>query len=231
LAKLLGLSQNRLSEIESGQGSFTAEQLLLLSKNFNVSVSDFVISKGKPDQKIQNALARLGASHLAENNEALPTEELDNVAKVVHEVLISPNSSRQVTALAPILVNYAKTALLNQLRLQSTQETFVRRYRWLLENVHWAINDELDNDLPHDQKVKYKNAEFVLNNLLKTPWFGIVHAGRVEGEDVFDPDVNNEKTLEALRKSSSKISKKLKIITRIQPEDFANALKEARETR
>jgi transcriptional regulator with XRE-family HTH domain len=231
LAKLLGLSQNRLSEIEGGEGSFTAEQLLLLSINFNVSVSDFVSAKGKTDQKIQNALARLGASHLAENKETLPSEDLDNVANVVREVLISPKSSRHVTALAPILVNYAKTTLLNQLRLQSNQETFVRRYRWLLENIQWAIKEELDHNLPNDQKVKYKKAEFVLDNLLKTPWFGVVHAGRVEGEDVFDSDINSEKTLDDLRKSSSKISKRLKIVTRIQPEDFASALKEARETR
>ena len=36
LARLLGLSQNRLSEIERGEGSFTAEQLIVLLKTFNL---------------------------------------------------------------------------------------------------------------------------------------------------------------------------------------------------
>ena len=33
LARLLGLSQNRLSEIERGHGSFSAEQFLLILKD------------------------------------------------------------------------------------------------------------------------------------------------------------------------------------------------------
>ena len=36
LSKRLHLSQNRLSEIERGAGSFTAEQLLVILKLFNV---------------------------------------------------------------------------------------------------------------------------------------------------------------------------------------------------
>src|SRR6185436_20500519 len=45
LGKRLGLSQARLSEIEGGDGSFTAEQLLLLLKLFNVGASRFVSSE------------------------------------------------------------------------------------------------------------------------------------------------------------------------------------------
>ncbi len=89
LAKLLGLSQNRLSEIESGQGSFTAEQLLLLSRNFNVPVSDFVTTKGKADQKIQNALERLGAAHLLEHKAALPSENMDPAVTLVSEKMVA----------------------------------------------------------------------------------------------------------------------------------------------
>jgi XRE family transcriptional regulator, fatty acid utilization regulator len=41
LAKRLGLSQARLSEIERGQGSFSAEQLLEIFQLFNVDPSFF----------------------------------------------------------------------------------------------------------------------------------------------------------------------------------------------
>ena len=41
LAKKLGLSQSRLSELENGAGSFTAEQLVMLLQLFNVTLADF----------------------------------------------------------------------------------------------------------------------------------------------------------------------------------------------
>ena len=60
LSKGLGLSQSRFSEIERGQGSFTAEQFLEVLKLFNVPVSHFAVEQGESGSKIQNALARLG---------------------------------------------------------------------------------------------------------------------------------------------------------------------------
>ena len=53
LAKRLQLSQNRLSEIESGDGSFTAEQFLLLLRLFNVAATDFVRDRRDRDLEIQ----------------------------------------------------------------------------------------------------------------------------------------------------------------------------------
>lgn len=89
LAKRLGLSQNRLSEIERGAGSFSAEQLLLLLALFNVSVSAFTDEVTEPDLALQNALARLGASHLHEADHVLPSEQLTEVGDVIREVLVS----------------------------------------------------------------------------------------------------------------------------------------------
>src|SRR5690606_20715571 len=106
LSKQLQLSQSRLSEIERGAGSFTAEQLLLLLKLFNVTASDFVSERGDQDLRIQNALARLGASHLQESVEVLPSEHLRDVHAVVREALVD-GTPRIVTALAPVLVRNA----------------------------------------------------------------------------------------------------------------------------
>ena len=44
LSGRLGLSQSRLSEIERGQGSFTAEQFLTILKLFNVPVTHFAVT-------------------------------------------------------------------------------------------------------------------------------------------------------------------------------------------
>src|ERR1035438_2790437 len=61
LARLLHLSQSRLSEIEGGDGSFTAEQFLTILRLFNVAASEFVHEHADPTAELQNALARLGA--------------------------------------------------------------------------------------------------------------------------------------------------------------------------
>lgn len=59
LSKRLGLSQSRFSEIERGQGSFTAEQFLEILKLFNVPVTHFAPGQKGSGSEIQNALARL----------------------------------------------------------------------------------------------------------------------------------------------------------------------------
>ena len=67
LAKELFISQNYLSELERGQGSFTAEQLLTILRFFNVPVDYFAPKAVPAEDQLQNSLARLGARHLAEN--------------------------------------------------------------------------------------------------------------------------------------------------------------------
>src|SRR5205085_1676215 len=103
LARKLGLSQSRLSEIERGDGSFTAEQFLLILTLFNVSTSQFTGEGQDPGLQLQNALARLGAHHLQESSEVVPSDDLDNLVEVVDETLIR-GDPRQTAALAPVLV-------------------------------------------------------------------------------------------------------------------------------
>src|SRR5260221_532184 len=116
LAEYLDLSQNRISQIEAGHGSFSAEHLLLLAKKFNVPASSFVSEKARPDPSIQNALARHGAQYLREDDNTLPSEKLDDVVKLVREVLIVPDSPRAVAGLAAVIVQHADLPTLNRLR-------------------------------------------------------------------------------------------------------------------
>src|SRR5262245_20270642 len=99
LARRLGLSQSRLSEVEHGAGSFTAEQFLLILKLFNVGVSHFADDRRlEEDVGLQNALARLGGVHLQERADLLPSERLEDVNDVVREALIA-GAARHITAL------------------------------------------------------------------------------------------------------------------------------------
>src|SRR3954468_5445049 len=79
LAQMLELSQSRLSEIEHGKGSFTAEQLLIIVKLFNVPLSYFAASTVSVGDELQNSLAQLGSTNLAETTDVLPSDRLREV--------------------------------------------------------------------------------------------------------------------------------------------------------
>src|SRR5271163_926930 len=83
LSRRLRLSQSRLSEIERGSGSFTAEQFLTILKLFNVTASEFAPEPQGQESELQNALARLGALHLQESSDVLPSERLSGASDVI----------------------------------------------------------------------------------------------------------------------------------------------------
>jgi hypothetical protein len=62
LAKRRCVVEERLSELERGDGSFTAEQLLAILSFFNVPATYFAPQPSKHERDLQNALARLGAT-------------------------------------------------------------------------------------------------------------------------------------------------------------------------
>src|SRR4051812_9218764 len=78
LAAKLELSQSRLSEVERGKGSLTAEQLLLILQLFNVSPAAFLDEAPVQAAALQNALARLGARHLRESDQVAPDRRHDD---------------------------------------------------------------------------------------------------------------------------------------------------------
>lgn len=227
LAKLLGLSQNRLSEIELGQGSFTAEQLLVILKTFNVPVDYFAAAKASAESQLQNALARLGGRHLFESSEVLPTEALKEVNEVILQTLVAAGSPRQITALAPVIVANVNRLNLPRLRVIVRQAGFEHHLGWVLENTLEALRQEKAPSLSRELRVRYKRAETILENFL-APW--LRERGNVSGppvEDILDRGIASQETLEQVRASSSGISKAWRIVTRLQTEDFAHALRQA----
>ena len=227
LAKLLGLSQNRLSEIERGQGSLTAEQLLVILKTFNVPVDYFVASKSSAEAQLQNALARLGGSHLYESTEVLPTDALREVNEVILQTLIGGESPRQIAALAPVIVANINKITLPKLKADLRQIGFERHLGWVLENTLEALRQEAPS-LSREWRVRYKRAETVLENFL-APW--LLKRNDSDGapaEEILDKGIASEETLAQVRASSSRISKAWRIVTRLKAEDFVAALRQAR---
>lgn len=220
-SRRLGLSQSRLSEIERGDGSFTAEQFLVILKLFNVPVSHFVTAEKGLDAELQNALARLGAGHLQEDADVLPSDLLNQVTDVVREVLVSADSPRHVAALAPVLVRNVDRLNLPRLRLRLADVGAERRLGWLLANTLAALDQVRLQELPRKQAQVYRRAKIVLASFL-ADWTPM--GPTREATDILDTDILSARTLAEVRGSNSTLSQQWGVVTALQPTDFVEAL-------
>ncbi|MBL0311238.1 MAG: helix-turn-helix transcriptional regulator [Holophagaceae bacterium] len=227
LSTKLGLSQGRFSEIERGQGSFTAEQFLEILSLFNVPVSHFAPKRTGADSELQNALARLGA-HLHERSTVLPSERLAEVGDVVREALLGAESARHTTSLAPVLVRNIDRINLNALRAQFLEYGLERRLAWLIENTLVAVRSELAGGLPSKEAMLYRRAELILNAYLANALLARSQRKPSEVWDILDAQIVTEKILEEVQNSASTISRRWGIATVLQSNDFIEALKTAR---
>lgn len=225
IARLLGLSQSRYSEVENGLGSFTAEQLVLLIRHFNLPLNYFVgnVLIDDASSQLQNALSRLGAKELQEDPRILPSEKIAEVNKVLLEAIIYADSARQITALAPVVVNnYDKidiVALSSSLSVCSRTQ----RLGWILESTLEALQMELEKGpLRRDDKLLYLRAIPFLKQYIE------VILPTVLLEDFLDKNITTAKTIDELKKSRSDLAKRWKILTRITTDDFAKAIRESR---
>lgn len=223
LAKRLGLSQNRLSEIERGDGSFTAEQFLLLLKLFNVTASQFAYEPGDPSQGIQNALARLGALHVQESADVLPSEQLEDAHDVVREALLD-GSPRLVTALAPVLVRNAERLNLGKLFVELEPLGRERRLAWVVENTLAAVEQLGRSSRDRARSRLYGRAALELQLFLQ---FVKPAPDRGLPEDVLDATIRSKRSLDEVKRAASPVSLRWGIVSSLQPEDFLQALEAA----
>lgn len=230
LAARLGLSQLCLSEIERGEGSFTAEQFLLMLGVFNVTASHFAPPDQDRDAQLQNALARLGAAHLHEDDDVAPSERLEEVGEVVRDTLLS-EAPRHLTALGPVIVQNLERVNLRKLRADLAGAGLDRRLFWVLDNVLEALRRELRQPLARALAQRYRRAEVVLGMFLFyfVPPLAI-DPSRSAGAvplDLLDVTIGSRKTVLYVAEASSDISKRWGIVTALQPDDFALALRGA----
>jgi transcriptional regulator with XRE-family HTH domain len=224
LAERLQLSQGRLSDLERGNGAFTAEQFLTILSIFNVPATYFARETQKQELDLQNALARHGATHLHESTEVLPSERLDELPNVVREALVA-QSPRQITALAPVLVRNVEHLNLRKLHSDLRAVGLDHRLAWVVENTVTALHVTLgmsNNSAPWTPT--YRRAELVLGTLLEFLLDQESRSRHPAPLDVLDPDIVTKQTLEEVRAASSPISQRWGIVTSLQPHDFIEAL-------
>lgn len=227
VASWLDITQSRYSQIENGNGSFTAEQLVILMQKFNLPLDHLIGEKKTAASQLQNALSRLGAGELYEEPNVLPSERLADVAEVITETIIAADSSRQIAALAPVIVK--NISLVNFNMVKGTLEKFglAGRLGWLLESISHAVERVLENVVSRQSGALYKKTVVKINSLIDPIRFFSSAPGQDLPEDVLDRTLISQKTLEEIKNSRDPLAEKWKIVTRITTDDFIKALKEA----
>lgn len=225
LAMRLELSQAGLSLIERGKASLNTEDFLQVLRIFNVPASHFFSDrdKGSPDAALQNALARLGARQLYEND-SLPSENLEQANQVIREVLIDGRNPRHLTALAPVIATQISHIHLSKLWADCFHFGIERRLGWLLEHTLEALK-LVPKPVDRTTARNYRQAETTLQQFLRN-----IHAATPTPydpsiQDVLGVSAPSQKTLAALKQQASVLFAKWRILSPFQIQDFVEALK------
>jgi hypothetical protein len=148
----------------------------------------------------------------------------------VSETLVTAESPRLVTALAPVLVRHANGLHPKKLQLRLGQVGADRRFAWLVENTVEGVRSELQQSLPRAWSKLYRRADVVLGAFLDS--IAVERGAPIDlttsAPDVLDADIRSRQTLQEVVAASSAISRRWGIATSLQLEDFAVALRAAR---
>jgi transcriptional regulator with XRE-family HTH domain len=221
LAARLGTSQSRLSELEGGDGSFTAEQFLQVLRLFNADLRAFVAEEQDSESVLQNALARLGAIDVRESDRVVPSQIHADLSEVIREVLAG-GEPRFLVALAPVLVRQADRINLRKVYADLSQAGLERRFAWVLENTAEAIDRAVGSHAPGAWGLLCRRAQVVFNAFLDA--IPVPASSLPDVLDVIDPGIRSKETFKEVSTTGSATSRKWKIISSLQPSDFAKSL-------
>lgn len=227
LASRLGTSASRLSEVERGQGSFTAEQLLVVFQTFQVGPAAFVGVATDADAfagSLQNALVRFGAVHLRSDERHPVLRDHERVVDVVRDVLIQRPVPRFVTALPVVVVRR-----LAEVPFPAVQHAVVHagvpgRWGWLLAHLV-AASEALDlGDATTSFRRDLQQARaHALDFLDRVPRPG-------EGSsDLLDTDLRSLAGVRAARAASTAIDRRWQVVSRLSTDDFLPPLEALRD--
>jgi HTH-type transcriptional regulator/antitoxin HipB len=225
LAAELDLSQSRLSEIERGNGSFSAEQLIVLLRLFNVTVTQLSGTfEDNEEQQLHNALARLGAAQLFEDTNVIPSEALQRPASVIRQTLLAANP-RMLTALGPVLVENCDELDLTRILAETREIGLGRRFAWVVENVYEALSALVALTLKRTHRRRFRRTELLLGKFLDRAYDQLVDEIGPRTWDIVDRNIRTTKTLEELEEDLSEISKRWGVISALQPGEFEASLR------
>jgi transcriptional regulator with XRE-family HTH domain len=219
---ILGISQSSLSEVELGNTSLSAEEFIQVLKFFNVPASHFDPAPGDASGAVQKALAAHGAAYLVEDPDLLPSENLAQVDAVIRETLVSGENPRALTALAPVIIHNIGRLNLAKLYVQFKEFSLEDRYGWLIDNILAAIALVLKEAPPRKQALALAKATNLLQGHRDRVF---TRVGPHDFEDYLGLPIASPKTKNEVLRNRSEISKAWNILTTIQVEDFAKAIK------
>lgn len=222
LAAKLGLSQARLSVIERGGGTISAEQFVAFLALANVSIEEF-LPPTNADAAFQNALARLGAHGLREDPGTLPSSRLATARDAIREVLVSPDSPRLVAALAPVLVWNIDGLNLHALHQDLAELGLGQRLGWMADNVRAAL-DLPGARAPRLWALRERIARVELDRFIALVDPRAAPDPREPAPDRFDTHIASARTVKDVEEASSDVSRRWRVLTVLQPADFREAL-------
>lgn len=225
LAQRLELSQGYLSMIERGEGSLTAEQFVEALGLFNVSAARFVGQEHQDrHEELQNALARHGATHLRVSEEVVSSDRYEDVGDAIQAAL-AVGDARLVAAIAPVVVNSADRLNLKKIDLDLARSGLERRLSWAADSTREAIASELSASPPREWARDCRRAALVIDTYLNT-----LPPERQEQahSDLLDPNIRSARGASRVHAKASDVAKRWGIVTSIQTQDFAEALRAAR---
>jgi hypothetical protein len=176
------------------------------------------------EAELQNALARLGASHLQEVPDVLPSEHLEEALDVVREAIVG-GSPRHITGVAPVLVRTIDRIDIQRLRAELSRLGLERRLQWILDNTAKALQSELTLSPPRTWAQRYRRALVAIDSVLALG--ATVHRDDAP-IDLLDATIRSKQSLDETLESGSAVSRKWRVASRLTWEDFAEALRAAR---
>lgn len=221
LARKLGLSQARLSVVERGGGTLSAEQLIAFLAFANLPLSE-LIPRQDPEDELQNALARLGALHLRELDDVVPTERFERVDDAVLGTLAAPRSARLLVALGPVLVWNIDHLPLDHLHARLRRIGLAHRLGWLVQSL---LEGLVTAEVQGEWDRRRRRAELLLGALLQRMEAPASSKERLP--DPLDPEIRSVKSLDIERHNSDPVARRWGVATDLGSADFARALTEA----
>jgi transcriptional regulator with XRE-family HTH domain len=219
LAGHLGMSQSRLSQVERGGGSFTAEQLIVMLRLFNVAIERFD-PVTRVDGSLQNALVEFGAHHLRVVPEVGIRSEHQSPERVVRAVLLHPDE-RFVTALAPVLLWRMDVISLPVLQREFVSAGVPGRLPWLVEHTLGAWREE--PTAPPEWRRRGQRAGLLMNLFLER----IPPVEPSVALDILDAGIRSQATLESAWDGADDVAGRWRVVTRIVRDDFIRSLNAA----
>lgn len=227
LSNLLGISQPLLSAIESGKASLDTERFFLFLETFHLGLADFFpMKKNDYFQILLEAARRFGDYQDLEEGQDGPSiiiEELYDINKIIHEILLLVPSHRHVMSLAPLMVKHVPHLNFDAIAMKLYDFGVDGRIWWLADGVLWAVRHRLKWHLQKRYATIYERTAEILDikGRSSNRFFSLRKAYPL---DIFDQDIISKRILEVRKASRDALATRWRIITTIKQDDFVLAL-------